>query len=60
MDSKSLAKTAKIFTKKYWYLLVLLAIVLMAFWVRSFPARFSELQALDPMYMYRISEYVLE
>lgn len=57
MDSKTLAKTL---AKKYWYLFILLTIVLMAFWIRSFPARYGELQALDPLYMFRISEYVLE
>lgn len=56
MDPKTLARPLA----RYWYLFILLAIVLMAFWVRAFPARFGELQALDPLYMYRISEYVLE
>ncbi len=46
-------------TRKYWYLLILIAIVLMSFWLRSFPARFNELQALDPFYFYRTSETVL-
>jgi len=56
MDAKSLAmKNAK----KYWYVIVLLAIFLSAFWIRSFPARFNELQAIDPFYMYRMSEYVV-
>ncbi len=45
---------------KYWYLLALIIIFLSAFWLRSFPARFGELQALDPFYLYRISEYVVE
>ncbi len=46
-------------SKKYWYLFILIPIVLTAFWLRSFPARFNELQALDPFYIYRISSYVL-
>ncbi|MFH1978679.1 MAG: STT3 domain-containing protein [Candidatus Aenigmatarchaeota archaeon] len=42
-----------------WYLFVLLAIVIMAFMIRAAPARHGELQALDPFYLYRISEAVL-
>ncbi len=42
-----------------WYILVLLLIVLLAFWFRSFPARFNELQALDPLYIYRAGETAL-
>jgi asparagine N-glycosylation enzyme membrane subunit Stt3 len=57
MDIKSLTlKTVK----KYWYVFFLLAIFMSAFWVRSFPARFNELQAIDPFYIYRMSEYVHE
>ncbi|RLJ10252.1 MAG: hypothetical protein DRP15_00600 [Candidatus Aenigmatarchaeota archaeon] len=44
---------------KNWHLFVLLGVVLLAFWFRSFPARFGELQALDPFQIYRMSEYVL-
>jgi len=47
------------FVKKYWYVAILLAIFVSAFWVRSFPARFNELQAIDPFYIYRMSEYVI-
>jgi dolichyl-diphosphooligosaccharide--protein glycosyltransferase len=57
MDIKSL--TLK-YAKKYWYVIILLVIFLSAFWVRSFPARFNELQAIDPFYIYRMSEYVHE
>jgi dolichyl-diphosphooligosaccharide--protein glycosyltransferase len=57
MDIKSLALE---YTKKYWYLIFLLVIFLSAFWVRSFPARFEELQAIDPFYIYRMSEQVYE
>jgi dolichyl-diphosphooligosaccharide--protein glycosyltransferase len=42
-----------------WYFIALIGIVLIAFWVRSFPAKYNELQALDPFYIYRMSEYVL-
>lgn len=45
---------------KYWYLIALLIIVVTAFWFRSFPARYGELQALDPLYLFRMSEYALE
>ncbi|MBL7206840.1 MAG: glycosyltransferase family 39 protein [Candidatus Aenigmarchaeota archaeon] len=45
--------------KKYWYVIILIAIFLMAFWFRTFPARFGELQALDPFYIYRMSEYIV-
>jgi asparagine N-glycosylation enzyme membrane subunit Stt3 len=50
----------KEFLKNNWHLIVLLLIFITALWVRSFPARFGELQALDPFYIYRVSEYVLE
>ena len=46
-------------TRQYLYFLVLIGILLLAFWVRSFPAKYNELQALDPFYIYRMSEYVL-
>jgi len=52
MDYKKLAL-------RYWYVIVLLAVVLSAFWVRSLPARYNELQALDPFLFYRMSEHVL-
>lgn len=45
--------------RRYWYLLILLGIVVMAFWFRSFPARYGELQAIDPFYLFRMSEYSL-
>jgi len=43
-----------------WHLFVLLAIFLTAFWLRSFPARYGELQALDPFQIYRVSEHLVE
>ncbi len=39
-----------------WHLIILLVIFLSAFWLRSFPARYGELQALDPFHIYRMSE----
>jgi len=44
---------------RYWYVAVLLVIVLASFWLRAMPARFNELQALDPFLFYRMSEDVL-
>lgn len=43
-----------------WYILALLLIVLLAFWFRSFPARFNELQALDPFFIYRENVVLLD
>lgn len=45
---------------KYWYIVVLLIIVATGFYFRALPARFGELQALDPFYLYRMSEAVVE
>jgi len=42
------------------YMVLLALIVVSAFWLRALPARFGELQAIDPFYLFRISEYVLE
>ncbi len=44
---------------RYWYVILLVIIVLVAFSVRAIPARFNELQALDPFLFYRMSEYAL-
>lgn len=46
-------------TKKYLYIIILIAIFLLAFWFRTFPARFGELQALDPFFIYRMSEHIV-
>lgn len=43
----------------HWHLILLLALALSAFWIRSFPARYNELQGLDEFYLYRISETIL-
>jgi len=56
MNIKSLALEK---ARKHWYLVVLMFIVILGFWVRSFPVRYNELQAIDPFYQYRMSEYVL-
>ncbi len=45
---------------KYWWAVALVLIVSSAFWIRSFPARFGELQALDPFFFYRTGEYALQ
>jgi asparagine N-glycosylation enzyme membrane subunit Stt3 len=55
-----MAASPKEFLKNNWHLIVLLLLFITALWLRSFPARFGELQALDPFYIYRISEHVLE
>jgi len=34
-------------------------IFLLAFWIRSIPAQYNELQALDPFYLYRLTEYAV-
>lgn len=48
-------------TKKTLFIgIILLLIFILAFWLRLFPARFGELQALDPFYLYRMSEYVVQ
>ncbi len=47
------------FLKQYWHVIVLLLIVIFAFQVRALPARYGELQALDPFYLFRMSEYAL-
>ena len=46
--------------KKYWFVIALILIVVMGFWIRSLPAKYDELQAIDPFYIYRISEFVVE
>lgn len=45
---------------KYWWVAALVILLVSAFWVRSFPARFGELQALDPFFFYRTGEYALQ
>lgn len=41
-----------------WHLIALLLLFSLALWVRIQPAKYDELQALDPFYMYRMSKYV--
>ncbi|NOX71616.1 MAG: hypothetical protein GXO64_02865 [Candidatus Micrarchaeota archaeon] len=53
------ARTAKDFIIANWQYLFLLAIVILAFGIRYMPARHGELQALDPFYIYRMTDYVL-
>ena len=45
--------------KKYVAFALLLIIFVTAFWFRMFPAKYNELQALDPFYIFRTSHYVL-
>ncbi|MBI2675369.1 MAG: glycosyltransferase family 39 protein [Candidatus Aenigmarchaeota archaeon] len=42
-----------------WHIIAAIILLLFAFWVRSFPSRFGELQGLDDFYIYRMSEYYL-
>lgn len=49
----------KQFLKQYGFLIIVLALFVLSFWLRSFPARYGDLQALDPFYHYRMGEYVL-
>lgn len=50
---------AKKFFKQYGFYILVLAIVVLGFWLRSIPAQYGELQALDPFYHYRMGEYIL-
>lgn len=45
--------------RNYWWIIPLILIVFTGFWIRNLPARFGELQALDPFYFLRMGEYVL-
>jgi len=45
---------------KYWWVWCLILITVFALWSRSIPAKYGELQALDPFYAYRLNEYMLE
>jgi asparagine N-glycosylation enzyme membrane subunit Stt3 len=42
-----------------WHIILIVCIFLSAFWLRSLPGRFGELQALDPFHLYRMSEYLV-
>jgi dolichyl-diphosphooligosaccharide--protein glycosyltransferase len=48
------------FLKRYAPLVILLVVFASALWLRSFPARFGELQALDPFFFYRMGMEVME
>jgi dolichyl-diphosphooligosaccharide--protein glycosyltransferase len=52
-------RSPKGLARSYWYVILLVIIVCIAFWARSFPARAGELQALDPFYIYSVSEYLV-
>jgi len=47
------------FIIRYWWLWLLIAITVFSFWSRMIPAKYGELQALDPFYAYRINMYML-
>ncbi len=47
------------FVLKHWWLWILIAITVFSFWTRMLPAKYGELQALDPFYAYRITEYMV-
>ncbi len=47
------------FALKYWWVWCLIAITVFSFWTRMIPAKYGELQALDPFYAYRMNEYML-
>ena len=44
---------------KNYYVFILIAIFLLAFWIRAVPARFNELPGLDEFLFYRYSDYAL-
>jgi dolichyl-diphosphooligosaccharide--protein glycosyltransferase len=46
--------------KRYAPLLMVLVIFSAALWLRSFPARYGELQALDPFFFYRVGLEAME
>jgi dolichyl-diphosphooligosaccharide--protein glycosyltransferase len=48
------------FVLKYWWVWCLIAITLFSFWTRMIPAKYGELQALDPFYAYRMNLYMLD
>jgi dolichyl-diphosphooligosaccharide--protein glycosyltransferase len=48
------------FLKKHWYVILLILIFLFALSIRLAPARYGELQALDPFYFFRVGEQLLE
>ena len=48
------------FLKRYGHIIILFVIFAAALWLRSFPARFGELQALDPFYFYRMNVELMQ
>ena len=48
------------FIIKNWWVWVLILITVFAFWTRAIPAKYGELQALDPFFAFRMNEYMLE
>ncbi|UCD02639.1 MAG: glycosyltransferase family 39 protein [Candidatus Aenigmatarchaeota archaeon] len=60
IGEKSRLEAATNFILRYWWLWCLIFIVLFSFWSRMLPAKYGELQALDPFYAYRMNLYMLE
>jgi asparagine N-glycosylation enzyme membrane subunit Stt3 len=59
----SAEKLKLVFEGKWRQLIIaflVFGIFVLAFWFRSFPARFNELQALDPFYLYRLGQYMVD
>ncbi len=46
--------------KRLLVLAALFVIFVLAFWIRSIPAQYNEIQALDPFYLYRLGQYMLD
>ncbi|MBN1896547.1 MAG: glycosyltransferase family 39 protein [Candidatus Aenigmarchaeota archaeon] len=60
LKEESKAKSAMNFVIKNWWVWCLIAITVFSFWTRMIPAKYGELQALDPFYAYRINELMLQ
>ncbi len=47
-------------SKKYWWVPILIAIFILALWLRIQPLRFNEMPDIDTYYFYRLGEYMLK
>ncbi|MBI4021182.1 MAG: glycosyltransferase family 39 protein [Candidatus Aenigmarchaeota archaeon] len=45
---------------RHYYLILILAIMLIAFWIRAQPAKYNELPGLDEFLFYRYSQYAID
>jgi len=62
-ESASLKRVKSLFwgnKKTLIVLVIVFGIFIMGFWLRSFPARFNELQALDPFLLYRMGQNMVD